>query len=56
MFKFSDNDIDSKFCSAYDLLDKNQETEKGFILCVNDKEILLTQSEIDYMMTEINKL
>lgn len=56
MFQFSDKDIDSALCGSYDCIDDDGETEQGFILMVNDKEVLLTDSEIHYMMEEVKKL
>lgn len=57
MFQFEDKDIDSSLCGAYDDIHAGDgETEYGFILTVKSTEVLLTDSEVDYIRDQINKL
>ena len=57
MFEFSDTDIDSEQSTAYDAYtDDEGVAEYGFILTVNGADVLLTESEIQYMQDQVNKL
>lgn len=56
MFEFSDKDIDSALSGSYDCISEDGEQEYGFILTVNGTEVLLTDSEVDYIRDQINKL
>lgn len=56
MFEFEDKNIDSALCSAYDTFTVENECEYGFILTVKGTEVLLTESEVDYIRDQINKL
>lgn len=56
MFKFSDADIDSGMSAAYDAVVDGGEVEYGFILTVNGTEVLITDSEVDYIRDKINEL
>lgn len=57
MFEFSDKDIDSEQSTAYDAYTEDENiAEYGFILTVNDADVILTESEIQYMQDQVNKL
>lgn len=57
MFEFSDTDIDSEQSTVYDAYpDDGDIAEYGFILTVNDADVILTESEIQYMQDQINNL
>lgn len=54
MFEFSDKDIDSTLCQPCDTV--SGEEECGFILTVRDVDIFLTESEIQYIQDQVNKI
>ncbi len=55
-FKFEDEDIESTQCEATYISNENFEAVKGFVLSIKDTDIVLTASELDYMMEQVNKL
>lgn len=56
MFKFADEDILSELSEATVITNKDFEEGKGFSLTVGNKEIILTKSELDYMIDQVSKL
>ncbi|QXN60201.1 hypothetical protein KUA24_134 [Vibrio phage HNL01] len=56
MFKFEDKDIQSEMSEAVHITSDKFESDKGFLVVVNNTEILLTKAEIEYMMDAVNKL
>ncbi len=57
MFQFSDEDICSEQSTAYDAYQDDEDiAEYGFILTVCDTDVILTESEIQYMQDQVNKI
>lgn len=56
MFEFSDTDIDSPLCCSYYTFVGDDAVECGFLLTVKGTEVLLTDSELDYMIAEVKNL
>lgn len=55
-FKFADEDIVSELSEATLISNKDFEEDKGFSLTVGNQEIILTKSELDYMIDQVSKL
>ena len=59
MFEFDDVDILSSLCQAEvwtRKVDGEAEIDFGYCLIVNNTEVVLTESELQYMMDEIAKV
>lgn len=56
MFEFYDSDIQSEHCHAKMVVELDGEPSPAFLLFTEGKPIVLTKSEIEYMMDEVNKL
>jgi hypothetical protein len=56
MFDFYDSDIQNEHCHAKTIISRDGEPEQAFMLFTEGKPLVLTESEIQYMMDEVNKL